>query len=94
MPSQCRCAAVAEIKNDVHVQFREFTSFHKTSPTYRLCGFVLHIGDNTGGHYASCTHMEDNQWRFCDDRVSPVRIDHKEALLHEASLLIYQKVPQ
>ena len=44
------------------------------STKYRLCGFVVHMGSLSGGHYiAYCRHKSTGQW-FCfdDSRVTPV----------------------
>jgi ubiquitin C-terminal hydrolase len=63
----------------------------ESSPSYSLCGFVVHHGQHQGGHYVSVTRMADNQWYLCDDEVSPKRLSAASALKQEATLLVYQQ---
>ena len=63
----------------------------KSSPSYRLFGFVVHRGQHLGGHYVSVTRMADNQWYLCDDDRSPKQISADSALKQEATLLVYQQ---
>ena len=63
----------------------------ESSPSYSLCGFVVHHGQHLGGHYVSVTRMADNKWYLCDDDRSPKQISADSALKQEATLLVYQQ---
>ena len=65
------------------------------STKYRLCGFVVHMGSLSGGHYiAYCRHKTTGQW-FCfdDSRVTPVN-DIAVIESAEPYVMFFQKVAE
>ena len=65
------------------------------STKYRLCGFVVHMGSLSGGHYiAYCRHKTTGQW-FCfdDSRVTPVN-DIGVIESAEPYVMFFQKVAE
>jgi ubiquitin carboxyl-terminal hydrolase 20/33 len=77
------------------VVFPVATNLEVMSSSYRLTGFVQHIGSLSSGHYiAYCKHKSTGQW-FCfdDSRVSLVNnLSSIEAA--EPYVLFYQKVTE
>jgi ubiquitin C-terminal hydrolase len=78
-------------KVETKVTIGETLRLSESSPSYSLCGCVVHHGQHEGGHYDSVTRMADNQWYLCDDNMSPKQISAASALNKEATLLVYQQ---
>ena len=75
------------------VEWQEHEILHgglKACP-YRLRCLVNHGGNAFDGHYNSYVRGHGGEWYFCDDAVTPRRVDLGEVLRCEGYLAFYEK---
>ena len=58
---------------------------------YRLRCLVNHGGNAVDGHYNSYVRGHGGEWYFCDDAVTPRRVDLGEVLRCQGYLAFYER---
>lgn len=76
-----------KINDNIDIDF----TFQLNVSKYKLIGFIIHMGSNTGGHYISCCY-KDKQWFLLDDcGVSKCSIEQVKNMSKQAYILLFKK---